>query len=152
MGKEEMQKLSEVMDLLKNLQSQINFLQVQLGSSAPRGGGGGISMSQPVSHSSSNAGASLDPKQLQMLEQRLGELYEIESRNGETLLAIREDLSRLVTGKIEAADERLEQVTRLLEQGLQLTEMGTQLTELKDKLEEVLVELDVNAKNITSNQ
>ena len=152
MGKEEMQKLSEVTDLLKNLQSQINFLQVQLGSSAPRGGGGAMSMSQPMSHGSGSSGGSIDPKQLQMLEQRLGDIYDIESRNSETLYAIREDLSKLVSGKIEAADERLDQVTRLLEQGLALTEMGTQLTEIKDKLEEVLVELDITAKNLASNE
>ena len=153
MGKEEMQKLTEVTDLLKNLQSQINFLQVQLGSSAPRGGsGGGMTMSQPSSHSSSSSQSSsnIDPKQLQALEQRLSEILDIESRNSEILFGIREDLSRLVGGKIEAADERLEQVTRLLEQGLQLTEMGTHLTEIKDKLEEVLVELDVTAKNLAS--
>ncbi len=146
-----MQKLSEVTDLLKNLQSQINFLQVQLGSSSPRGGGG-MQMSQPVSHGSGSSGGSIDPKQLQMLEQRLGDIYDIESRNSEILYAIRDDLSKLVTGKIEAADERLDQVTRLLEQGLALTEMGTQLTEIKDKLEEVLVELDVTAKNLASGQ
>ena len=148
MASQELQKLNELTDLVKNLQSQINFLQVQLGSAAPRGGGGGMTMSQPSSHGSGASGASIDPKQLQALEQRLNDIYEIESRNSEILYAIREDLSKIVTGKIEAADERLDQVTRLLEQGLQLTEMGTQLTEIKDKLEEVLVELDTTAKNI----
>ena len=154
MGKEEMQKLNELADLMKNLQSQINFLQVQLGSSSPRGGGG-MPSSQPMGRgtgSSGGSGGSIDPKQLQMLEQKLTDIYDIESRNSEVLYGIREDLSKLVQGKIEAADERLDQVTRLLEQGLALTEMGTQLTELKDKLDEVLVELDVTAKNIASNQ
>lgn len=152
MGKEEMQKFSEVLDLLKNLQSQINFLQVQLGSAAPRGGGGGMSMSQPMSHGAGSSGGSIDPKQLQQLEQKLSDIYDIEARNSETLYAIRDDLSKLVSGKIEAADERLDQVTRLLEQGLGLTEMGTQLTEIKDKLEEVLVELDITAKSLATNQ
>ena len=154
MGKEEMQKLNELTDLMKNLQSQINFLQVQLGSASPKSGGG-MAMSQPMGHGTGSSGGSagsIDPKQLQMLEQKLMDIYDIESRNSEILYAIREDLSKLVTGKIEAADERLDQVTRLLEQGLGLTEMGTQLTEIKDKLEEVLVELDVTAKNLASNQ
>lgn len=154
MGKEEMTKLNELADLMKNLQSQINFLQVQLGSSAPKGGGG-MPSHQPMGRGaggSGGSGASIDPKQLQMLEQKLTDVYDIESRNSELLFGIRDDLSKLVSGKIEAADERLDQVTRLLEQGLALTEMGTQLTEIKDKLEEVLVELDVTAKNIASNQ
>ena len=156
MGKEEMQKLNEMADLMKNIQSQINFLQVQLGSASPRGSsGGGMTGSQPMSYgsgSSGSSGGSIDPKQLQMLEQKLTDIYDIESRNSEILYSIREDLSKLVTGKIEKADETLDQATRLIEQGLVLTEMGSQLTELKDKLDEVLVELDVTAKNIASNQ
>ena len=107
-------------------------------------------MNSPMGHGSGSSGSSIDPKQLQMLEQRLGDIYDIESRNSEILYGIRDDLSKIVSGKIEAADERLDQVTRLLEQGLALTEMGTQLTEIKDKLEEVLVELDVTAKNLAT--
>ena len=143
MGKEEMQKLSEVTEILKNLQSQINFLQVQLGS------GGGVAPAAQQSRSPSGGTASLDPKQLQAIEQKLTDIYDIESRNTELLFGLREDLARLVGGKIESADERLEQVTRLLEQGLQLTEMGTELTAIKDKLEEVLVELDNSARKVT---
>ena len=144
MGKDEMNKLQEITDILNNLQSQVNFIQVQLGS----GGGGGTHMTQP-SKSSGGGTASLDPKQLKAIEQKLTDIYDIESRNAEILYGLREDLARLVGGKIEAADERLEQVTRLLEQGLQLTEMGTELTEIKDQLEQVLVELDNAAKNIS---
>lgn len=139
MGKEEMQKLNEMTEILNNVQSQINFLQVQLGS-----GGGSVQPSQK--QKSSGGSATLDPKQLQAIEQKLAEIFDVESRNSELLFGLREDLGKLVGGKIESADERLEQVTRLLEQGLQLTEMGTELTEIRDKLGEVLVELDNSAR------
>lgn len=135
-----MQRLNEITDILTNLQSQVNFIQVQLGS----GGGAPIAKQSKIGGSGT---ASLDPKQLKDIEQKLTDIYDIESRNAEMLHGLREDLAKLVGGKIEAADERLEQVTRLLEQGLQLTEMGTELTSIKDKLEEMLIELDNSAKS-----
>ena len=140
MGKEEIQRLNDIAEILSNLQSQVNFIQVQLGS------GGGAPMAKQSKIAGGSGSASLDPKQLKAIEQKLADIYDIESRNAEMLYGLREDLAKLVGGKIEAADERLEQVTRLLEQGLQLTEMGTELTSIKDKLEEMLLELDNTAK------
>ncbi|MHA2365475.1 MAG: hypothetical protein ACXAC7_16075 [Candidatus Hodarchaeales archaeon] len=144
MGKDELQKLNEISDLLTNMQSQINFLQVQVASGGGRSSGGSTSPASKV------GGGTIDPKQLQALEQRLEELLEVSARNTEALYSLRDELTRLVSGKIEAADERMNQVTRLLEQGLQFTEMGTHLTEVKDRLEEVIVELAAATKIDTS--
>lgn len=143
MGKTE-DKLEEILELVQNLQSQLSFIQVQIGSGGgPSAGSGG----RPQSSGGGGGGtSSIDPKQMQVLEQRLAQLMELEARNAETLHGIQENLNRLVSGKIETADERLNQVTRLLEQGLQLTEMGSHLTEVKDKLEEVLMEINTWAK------
>ena len=147
MGKEEIQKLNEIVDLLSNLQNQVNFLQVQVssGSSGSRSSGGRTNSIAP-----SGGGSSIDPKQLKNLENGLGELLDVASRNTEALYALREEVSRLVSGKIEDADQRLSQVTSLLQQGLQFTEMGTHLTEIKDRLEEVITELATTAKNLAS--
>ena len=144
LGKEEMQKLTQIYDLLENMQNQVNFLQVQVAS----GGGARSSGGSPSTSTSSGGGGSIDPKQLKSVENGLNELTDVATRNTEALFTLREDVSRLVSGKIETADERLAQVTRLLEQGLQFTEMGTHLTEIKDRLEEIITELATTADSI----
>lgn len=144
LGKDEMQKLSQILELLDNLQNQVNFLQVQVAS----GGGSRSSGGRTNATVSSTGGGSIDPKQLKALENGVNELIEISSRNNVNLQTLKDDISRLVSGKIEAADERMAQVTRLLEQGLQFTEMGTHLTEIKDRLEEVIIELATTTTKI----
>ncbi len=146
MGKEEIQKLDEIVDLLGNLQNQVNFLQVQVSS----GSGGSQSSGGRSNSITPSGGSSIDPKQLKNLENGIGELLEVANRNTEALYALREEFSQLISGKIEDADQRLSQVTSLLQQGLQFTEMGTHLTEIKDRLEEVITELATTSKNLAT--
>jgi len=146
MGKEEIQKLDEIVDLLSNLQNQVNFLQVQVSS----GSGGSQSSGGRSNSITPSGGSSIDPKQLKNLENGIGELLEVANRNTEALYALREEFSQLISGKIEDADQRLSQVTSLLQQGLQFTEMGTHLTEIKDRLEEVITELATTSKNLAT--
>ncbi|MHA1992418.1 MAG: hypothetical protein ACW981_14395 [Candidatus Hodarchaeales archaeon] len=135
------EKLDEILETVKSMQSQMNFLSVQMGTgakapSADRSDGG-----------RGSGTASIDSKQLQALEKKFDDLSDQLSKSSENLTTLTEQVTNLTSSKVEQADERMNQVTRLLEKGLQLTEMGAQLTEIKDRLEEVLVELATAAKS-----
>ena len=140
MGKDS-EKLDEILDSVKSIQSQINFLQVQMGS----GSKGAVNSRADTGKSSGTA--SIDSKQLLNIDRKFDELSNQMSQSAENLNNVNEQLSKLTQSKVEQADERMNQVTRLLEKGLQLTEMGSQLTEIKDRLEEVLVELATASKS-----
>lgn len=146
--KEELQKMNEILDILKGVQNQLNFMQVQIGS-----GAGTVHPSSATPADMSNkitGGASIDPKQLQSIERRLDDLTEQIGRTNENMNTFVEQVSKLSAAKIEQADERINQATRLLEKGLALTEMGAQLTEIKDRMEEILVELASAAKQVNN--
>jgi ABC-type transporter Mla subunit MlaD len=135
------EKIEEILETVKSMQSQINFLSVQMGT-------GVKAPSSDRSESGRGSGtAAIDAKQLQVLDKKFDDLSDQLSKNGENLNTISEQVSALTSTKVEQADERMNQVTRLLEKGLELTEMGSQLTEIKDRLEEVLVELATAAKS-----
>ena len=146
--KEELQKMAEILDILKGVQNQLNFMQVQLGSGT---GAGRPSTAAPSDISTKIPGsASFDPKQLQSIEQRLEDLTEQLGKTNENMNNLIEQVSKLSASKIEQADERINQVTRLLEKGLALTEMGAQLTEIKDRMEEIIIELASAAKQVSN--
>ncbi|HKZ42412.1 MAG TPA: hypothetical protein VJ044_15730 [Candidatus Hodarchaeales archaeon] len=140
MGKEEITLLNEITEKLSAIQNQLNFMQVQLGSS--KGG------SSPSSDRPDLGKSSSDSKQLQNLDKKFEEILEQTTKNSESISSISEQVNKLTSEKVVQADERMQQVTSLLEKGLALTEMGATLVEIKDRMEEVLVELGSAAKSV----
>ncbi|MHA2297135.1 MAG: hypothetical protein ACXAEU_11695 [Candidatus Hodarchaeales archaeon] len=140
MGKIDKQ-VEEMHSMMKKMQDDIaqlsfNMIQLMQGGAVSSGSSSGSSRRKEVM-SAEPATVDID---LKPLEGKLDELME-RAANNDALIEIRDEMKRLTGGKVEKAEEMINNVSNLLEKGLQLTELGTVLDEIRDKLEELIVEL-----------